>query len=61
MNFTFTWLLDKFGFQHKTNDVDFFDIPRPVAKKATAVAKKKPAAKKVVAKKAVRKVVRKKA
>lgn len=54
MNFTFTWILDKFGFQPKANDVDFFDIPRPVAKK-------KPAAKKAVAKKVVRKVVCKKA
>jgi hypothetical protein len=38
MNFTFTWILDKFGFQAKPNEVDFFDIPRkPAAKK---VAKK---------------------
>jgi hypothetical protein len=54
MNFTFTWILDKFGFQPKINDVDFFDLPRPVAKKTTTVAKK-PAAKKPAAKKTVRK------
>jgi|LauGreDrversion2_6_1035139.scaffolds.fasta_scaffold40345_2 hypothetical protein len=48
MNFTFTWILDKFGLQPK------FEVT-PVAKKATTVAKKKPAAKKVVAKKTVRK------
>jgi hypothetical protein len=48
MNFTFTWILDKFGFQPKVNDVDFFDIPRPVAKK-------KPAAKKTVKKATTRK------
>jgi hypothetical protein len=47
MNFTFTWILDKFGFQAKPNEVDFFDVPRkptvkkPVAKKATKVAAKK--------------------
>jgi hypothetical protein len=33
MNFTFTWILDKFGFQPKP-------IEKPVAKKATKVAKK---------------------
>lgn len=37
MNFTFTWILDKFGFQAKPA----FDIPaKPVAKKTTKVAKK---------------------
>jgi hypothetical protein len=41
MNFTFTWILDKFGFQAKPA----FDFPvpkeaKPVAKKATKVAKK---------------------
>jgi len=75
MNFTFTWILDKFGFTPKSTvdtswpfpvpkeDKDFFGIERKapecekaVAKKATTVAKKKPAAKKVV-----RKAVRKKA
>jgi hypothetical protein len=34
MNFTFTWILDKFGLQPK------FEVT-PVAKKATTVAKKK--------------------
>ena len=39
MNFTFTWILDKFGFQAKPA----FDFPAPkeVAKKATKVAAKK--------------------
>jgi hypothetical protein len=50
MNFTFTWILDKFGFQPK---VDIAETP--VAKTTTTVAKKKPADKKVVAKKTVRK------
>lgn len=44
MNFTFTWILDKFGFQPKIEIV-----PKPVAKKPAA---KKPAAKKTVRKKA---------
>ena len=35
MNFTFTWILDKFGFQAKPA----FDFP--VAKKATKVVAKK--------------------
>jgi hypothetical protein len=42
MNFTFTWILDKFGFQPK---IETFDFPikevKPVAKKATKVAAKK--------------------
>jgi hypothetical protein len=40
MNFTFTWILDKFGFQPK---IETFDFPakNPVAKKATKVAAKK--------------------
>ena len=46
MNFTFTWILDKFGFQPK---IETFDLP--VKKPAV----KKPAAKKPVAKKTVRK------
>ena len=39
MNFTFTWILNKFGFQAKPA----FDFPAPkeVAKKATKVAAKK--------------------
>jgi hypothetical protein len=36
MNFTFTWILDKFGFQAKP----VFEAPKPVAKKATKVATK---------------------
>lgn len=48
MNFTFTWLLNKFGFQPEVA------ITEPI-KKPRAVAKKKPAAKKVGAKKTVRK------
>jgi hypothetical protein len=39
MNFTFTWILDKFGFTPK---IETFDLPvKPVAKKATKVAAKK--------------------
>jgi hypothetical protein len=37
MNFTFTWILDKFGFQPK---IEIEPIIKPVAKKATKVAKK---------------------
>ena len=48
MNFTFTWILDKFGFQPKV------EVTEP-AIQPTTVATKKPAAKKVVAKKTVRK------
>jgi hypothetical protein len=54
MNFTFTWILDKFGFQPKIETFDFPIKSEPVAKKATTVAKK-PAAKKPAAKKTVRK------
>jgi hypothetical protein len=50
MNFTFTWILDKFGFQPKVEVTE-----TPVVKTTTTVAKKKPAAKQ-----AVRKTVRKK-
>lgn len=46
MNFTFTWILDKFGLQPK---VTFTETPKPVVKKPAA---KKPAAKKTVRKKA---------
>jgi hypothetical protein len=45
MNFTFTWILDKFGFQPKAA----FEFPEKkaptVAKKATKVAKKTTSAK----------------
>jgi hypothetical protein len=44
MNFTFTWILDKFGFQPKIEIT-----PKPATKKPAA---KKPAAKKTVRKKA---------
>jgi hypothetical protein len=44
MNFTFTWILDKFGLQPK---IEVFETPKP---KKPAV--KKPAAKKTVRKKA---------
>ena len=37
MNFTFTWILDKFGFQAKPA----FDFPAPKEVKATKVAVKK--------------------
>jgi hypothetical protein len=51
MNFTFTWILDKFGFQPK---IETFDFPikseiKPTPKKPAA---NKPAAKKTVRKKA---------
>jgi hypothetical protein len=42
MNFTFTWILDKFGFQPKIETFDFKPtVKKPVAKKATKVAAKK--------------------
>lgn len=42
MNFTFTWILDKFGFQPKVETFDFKPAAKkPVAKKATKVAAKK--------------------
>jgi hypothetical protein len=47
MNFTFTWILDKFGFQPKveTFDFPFTPTPKKVAKKSTKVAAKKTARK----------------
>jgi hypothetical protein len=39
MNFTFTWILDKFGFTPKIETFDF-PIKKLVAKKATKIAKK---------------------
>jgi predicted subunit of tRNA(5-methylaminomethyl-2-thiouridylate) methyltransferase len=43
MNFTFTWILDKFGFTPKIETFDFPVKPtvKKVAKKATKVAAKK--------------------
>ena len=44
MNFTFTWILDKFGFTPKVETFDFpitSEVKKPVAKKATKVAAKK--------------------
>jgi predicted subunit of tRNA(5-methylaminomethyl-2-thiouridylate) methyltransferase len=38
MNFTFTWILDKFGFQPK---IETFDFPVPKEVKARKVAAKK--------------------
>jgi len=52
MNFTFTWILDKFGFQPKIETFDFPIKSEPTAKKPAA---KKPAVKKPAAKKTVRK------
>lgn len=46
MNFTFTWILDKFGFQPK---IEIEPVKKPAVKKP---AVKKPAAKKTVRKKA---------
>lgn len=37
MNFTFTWILDKFNFQPK---IETFDFPAPKETKAKKVAKK---------------------
>jgi hypothetical protein len=54
MNFTFTWILDKFGFQAKP----IFEMPsKEVAKKATTVAKK--VARKTVKKATTRKTTKK--
>lgn len=50
MNFTISWILDKFGFQPKV-EIEPFPVKKPVAKKT----EKKPAAKKVAAKKTVKK------
>jgi len=44
MNYTFTWILDKFGFQPK------FEINKPVAKPTVAKKATKVAAKKTVSK-----------
>jgi hypothetical protein len=52
MNFTFTWILDKFGFQPKIETFDFPIKPEPAAKK--------PAAKKTVKKATTRKTTIKK-
>ena len=41
MNFTFTWILDKFGFTPKIETFDFKPAVKKVAKKATKVAAKK--------------------
>ena len=42
MNFTFTWILDKFGFQAKPAfDFPVKKVAKKVAKKATKVAAKK--------------------
>jgi hypothetical protein len=52
MNFTFTWILDKFGFQPKIETFDFPIKSEP--------ATKKPAAKKTVKKATTRKTTIKK-
>jgi hypothetical protein len=36
MNFTFTWILDKFGFQPKIETFDF-PVKKPAPKKAKSV------------------------
>jgi hypothetical protein len=44
MNFTFTWILDKFGFQPKIETFDFSDKPevkKPAAKKVARKTVKK--------------------
>jgi len=55
MNFTFTWILDKFGFVPKFEkaNIDLQAWPFPVAKKTTKVAKK--ATKSIVPKATTRK------
>jgi hypothetical protein len=50
MNFTFSWIMDKFGFQPKV-EIKPFPVKKPVAKKT----EKKPAVKKVAKKTAVKK------
>ena len=40
MNFTFTWILDKFGFQPKIETFDF-PVKKPAAKKVAKKAVKK--------------------
>jgi hypothetical protein len=50
MNFTFSWIMDKFGFQPKV-EIEPFPVKKPVAKKT----EKKPAVKKVAKKTAVKK------
>jgi len=52
MNFTFTWILDKFGFQPKIETFDF-----PIKSES---APKKPVAKKTVKKATTRKTTTKK-
>jgi hypothetical protein len=51
MNFTITWVLDKFGFVPKFEKTELQEWPFPVAKKATKVAAKKTLTKKTVKKK----------
>ena len=48
MNFTFTWILDKFGFQPK---IETFDFPEPVAKKVVKKTVKKATTRKTPLKK----------
>ena len=43
MNFTFTWILDKFGFQPKIETFDF-PVKKPSAKKVAKKAVKIPKA-----------------
>jgi hypothetical protein len=38
MNFTFTWILDKFGLQPK---IEIFETPKPAAKKVARKTVKK--------------------
>jgi len=51
MNFTITWVLDKFGFVPKFEKTELQEWSFPVAKKATKVAVKKTPTKKIVKKK----------
>ena len=50
MNFTFTWILDKFGFQPKVETFDFPFTPKVVAKKVAKKTVKKATTRKPKAK-----------
>ena len=54
MNFTFTWILDKFGFQPKIETFDFpikSEVKKPAAKKVAKKTVKKATTRKTSTKK----------
>jgi len=54
MNFTFTWILDKFGLQPKIETFDFpikSEVKKPAVKKVTRKTVKKPTTRKTPVKK----------